>query len=76
MTKQFWERGDCLGCAALEREVDELHTKVKRLRKFARLVETALEAFECNGEQVGNCKRITLNESWFERAKQLFSECE
>jgi len=54
----------------------DLQAENQRLLEFAHLVETATEAQDANGTQVGMSITITLHASWFARARALLAEAD
>ena len=64
----------CPLCSRSIEIVESLQVKNARLIEFAHLVETVLEAEECNGVGGPDGMTVTLPFAWFKRARELFVE--
>ena len=58
----------------LNKRVAQLEAERQRLLEYGGLVETVLEAEECNGEKDDHNTTVTLHFSWFDRARALLAE--
>lgn len=80
--REFREPGRC-ECGNPEYRIyvdllyaDKVAAENQRLKEYAQLVETAIEAEECNGKTHDHWTAITLNSSWFKKARALLEERE